>query len=103
MSICTPSTINMSKNTLFNYFTRSPASEASKKNESPINVSNTPKRPLKDNSITPKSKNSTPKSANRSSKKENVNNGSSKKDSEKRKPKQLGINLFYYRLIGGIV
>lgn len=92
----------MSKNTLFNYFTRSPASQAScKPNESPATTSNgspngvsskTPKRPFKENSTpTPKR---TPKSVSGSSKKYQSNNSSSKKTVEKRKSKQLGNILF---------
>lgn len=79
----------MSKNTLFNYFTRSPASTTPKTNGSSLNneISKTPKRPAKDTSVTPKR---TPNSVNRSSKKVEVSNGSAKKTTEKRKPIQLG-------------
>lgn len=89
----------MSKNTLFNYFTKLPgSSESPKTNGSPNSLpSKTPKRPSKENSVTPKR---TPKSVNGSSKKDKMTNGSSKKDkitndsskktTEKRKPKQLG-------------
>ncbi|XP_025192945.1 DNA mismatch repair protein Msh6 [Melanaphis sacchari] len=87
----------MSKNTLFNYFTRSPSSGAPKTNESPkpagVVSSKTPsKRQLsntnKDNFVTPKR---TPKSAvNGSSGKKTINNsGSTKKTTEKRKPRPL--------------
>lgn len=88
----------MSKNTLFNYFTRSPSTGAPKTNGSPksdgVVASKTPsKRQLsnKGNSVTPKR---TPKSAvNGSSGKKNVSNGSStKKITEKRKPRPLGNN-----------
>lgn len=90
----------MSKNTLFNYFTRSPSTGAPKTNGSPkpegVVASKTPsKRQLsntyKGNSVTPKR---TPKSAvNGSSGKKNVSNSSStKKITEKRKPKPLGNN-----------
>ena len=88
----------MSKNTLFNYFTRSPSSGAPKTNGSPkpdeVVASKTPsKRQLsnanKGNSVTPKR---TPKSAvNGSSGKKAVSNGgSTKKTTEKRKPRPLG-------------
>lgn len=90
----------MSKNTLFNYFTRSPASTVSKTNGSPNVESKTPKRPSKDDSITPKTKKTPAKSVNGSSRKDKIANGStSKKATEKRKPKELGNNLIYYRLI----
>lgn len=83
----------MSKNTLFNYFTRSPASTASKTNGSPCVESTTPKRPSKDTVVTPKTKKTPAKSVNKSSKKDKIaNGGSSKKTTEKRKPKQFGID-----------
>lgn len=79
----------MSKNTLFNYFTRSPASAASKTTSGSSNndVSKTPKRPLKDDSVTPKR---TPKSNNGTAKKDKIANGSSKKPTDKRKQLQHG-------------
>lgn len=86
----------MSKNTLFNYFTRSPGSGAPKTNGSPkpdgVKSSNTPsKRPLSNtNKDTPKR---TPKSAvNGSSVKKNRNGSSTKNTTEKRKPRPLGNN-----------
>jgi len=90
----------MSKNTLFNYFTRSPSSGAPKTNGSPkpdsVMSSKTPsKRQLsinnKGDSVTPKR---TPKSAvNGSSGKKTISNGAStKKTTEKRKPKPHGNN-----------
>lgn len=92
---CAVSSFSMSKNTLFNYFTRSPASQASKTLGSPNSVApTTPKRPpFKENSVTPKS---TPKSANGTSKKQKISNSGSKKTTEKRKPRQLGNFLLCY-------
>lgn len=94
----------MSKNTLFNYFTRSPSSGAPKTSGSPTPesavTSKTPKRQLsntnKSNSVTPKR---TPKSAvNGSSAKKTIsNNGSTKKTTEKRKSRLLGNNKCRYQ------
>lgn len=85
----------MSQNTLFNYFTRSPAPGTLKTNGSPssngVTTSKTPKRPSKNDSTTPKR---TPKSSasNGSSKKGKIGDGSLKKTTtEKKKPyEQLG-------------
>lgn len=85
----------MSKNTLFNYFTRTPT-PASKTNKPPGDEqpSSTPNHPLKENSITPKR---TQRSvSNGSSKKKKISNNSSKKTTEKkRKPSVTGNILIY--------
>ncbi|XP_050439278.1 DNA mismatch repair protein Msh6 [Adelges cooleyi] len=74
----------MSKNTLFNYFSRSPVNSGQKVNGSPDESSfKTPKRPSKQLSVTPKT---APKTANGSSKKPRTNNSSVKKTTDKRKP-----------------
>lgn len=78
----------MSKNTLFNYFSKSPVTPGSKIKEPPKPVeSKTPKRPAKGEVVTPKN-------VKDSSKKSRINNGSTKKTTEKRKPKP-GIILMW--------
>lgn len=87
--------VHMSQNTLFNYFSRSPAaasSGASKTTGSPCSATPSKRQSSKQNSATPKR---TPKSVNGSAKKDKVSdNCSSKKTTEKRKPKKLGKYLF---------
>lgn len=83
--------VDMSKNTLFNYFSRSPASAskgASKMDGSTSSATPSKRQSSKQNSVTPKR---TPKSVNGSAKKDKVSDSSSsKKPTDKRKPKKLG-------------
>lgn len=87
--------VTMSKNTLFNYFSRSPAAAsngASKTSGSPSSATPSKRQSSKQNSVTPKR---TPKSVNGSAKKDKVSDhSSSKKTTEKRKPKKLGKYRF---------